>query len=94
MGLERSMSNKWVVRFDAGMCGTDEYRACIAETAEEACSMYEAEAWEHFWNHNEADDWEDEIGSVNGIQAELDIWAEEFDENKHAGWSHLNWDNA
>ncbi len=74
---------KYIVFYSAGMCETDEAVGVVAENAVHAVELVTPEAWEHFWNHNEADNWDDEVGSINGIEAELDIWAEEYDPKKH-----------
>lgn len=36
------------------------------------------EFWDHFWNHNNEEDFED-------MGPEVDGWAEEYDEEKHGG---------
>ncbi len=69
---------KYIVQWNAGMCGTDEADCCMAEDGDAAVEMFVDTAWEHYYSFKEMD--EDE-----GFDDELDIWAEEYDPEKHDG---------
>lgn len=67
------------------MCGTDMIEKVQAANEHDAVCMMEDTAWEWFWQFNDAYDPEneDDCTSINGIEAELPIWAEEYDPKKH-----------
>lgn len=66
----------FAVQTHAGMCGTDAIDGIWAKNIEEAVAQMIDWGWEHFWNYNSEEDFED-------IEAELDIWAEPWDDAVH-----------
>lgn len=67
---------KWIVQYDAGMCGTDMAVAVLAIDEDSAVRQCSDEADDWFWNFNEDED-------DDGMEPEINIWAEEYDPKKH-----------
>jgi hypothetical protein len=69
---------RFVVHYDAGMCGTD-HEEVTDDSYENQNQVYDAfneAAWEHFWQYNDESDFED-------LEPENNLWVEPFDQEVH-----------
>lgn len=70
---------KYVVFWHAGMCGTDCNSGVVEfDNETQAIDAFYSEADDWFWQFNEEEDFKD-------IEPEIDIWAEEYNPEKHDG---------
>ena len=70
---------RFVVHYDAGMCGTDHEEITDDGEFESQDQVYEAfndSAWEYFWQFNDESDFED-------YEPENNLWVEPFDQEVH-----------
>ena len=69
---------RYVVCYNAGVVGTDVAVLTddnVYNSAKEAVDAYTSDGWDWYYQYNDEDD--------NYLEAELDIWAEEYDPEKH-----------
>jgi len=83
---------KWIVHFDAGMAGTDQYESCEAETAEEAELMFNEEMHQWFDAFDQLDGldasdegYDDAVQEMEERRSEISCSAEEYDPKEHEG---------